>query len=81
MKIFLVREDEPERVEKITADNQVGRDESPYYNKSWASHYILNQNCSYIAIISTYNVDDPMSGVFTIKSNVPIDYENIQPLT
>ena len=47
VKIFLVREDEPERVESITEENQVGNDESPYYNKSCASHFILNWNCSY----------------------------------
>ena len=80
VKIFLVKEESPSRIQYITTDNIVAKDDSPYYNKSWATHYILNRNTSYIAIVSTFDVNDPVAGIFTIKSNVPVKYELIEPL-
>lgn len=80
VKIFLVRSDEPQRIEYLTTSNIVGKDDSPYYNKSWAQHFILQRDESYIAVVSTFNMDDPITGVFTIKSNAKVDFELIDPL-
>ena len=80
VKIFLVKEESPSRIQYITSDNSVGKDDTPYYNKSCANHFILNKNTSYIAVVSTFEMNDPVSGIFTIKSNVPISYEVIDPL-
>ena len=80
VKIFLLKVEKPDRIEYITTDNQVGDDDTPYYNRSCATHFILYRDQPYMAIISSFNVGDPIPGVFTIKANVPIKYKVLDPL-
>lgn len=80
VKVFLVKAENPERVEYITTDIAVGNDDSPYYNRSCASHFVLYRDETYMAIISTFNVGDPITGVFSIKANTPIKYKVLDPM-
>uniref|UniRef100_A0A7S3N9X6 Uncharacterized protein n=1 Tax=Euplotes harpa TaxID=151035 RepID=A0A7S3N9X6_9SPIT len=80
VKVFVVKADGPERVSMITTDNQVAEDDTPYYGGRYSNHFVLNRDEEYIAIVSTFQNEDPISGVFEIKANTPLTYKLIKPL-
>ena len=79
VKVYVVRSDDPQIISCLTTSNLMGDKDTTFKNKNWSQHFRLNSDESYVAIVSTFNAQDPITGDFSIKSDVPIEYQLIDP--
>ena len=79
VKVFVVRLDDPQIIPSLKTLKIVRDKDTPFYKKNWSQHFTLKSDESYVAIVSTFNAHDPITGEFSIRSDVPIEYELIDP--